>query len=212
MNSPTIQSNVTTIINGNLIVRGRTFFTVKDTLYNFRAVNVSFSGSGNLLGGYKYDHICADKRPFTYKFKGSQMLCPSLIQPNITSDRRLKNIGSENNSGLEKILQLKVKDYVFKKDETKTPQTGVIAQHLQKIFPNSVFSDEDGFLSIKLDEMFYAAINALKELDNKVVSLLKRAVKVESTISKLEKENIMLKNQVTDLTTRIEKIKSSRGL
>ena len=212
INSPSIQSNVTTIINGNLIVRGRTYFTSGDSLYNFYQ-QPSYKEEGvSILGGNKVNSACADGDPFTYRFHNTKFPCPSLIQPNTTSDRRLKYIGSKNNSGLEKILQLKVKDYIFKDDNTKTPQTGVIAQQLQKIFPNSVFSDEEGYLSIKLDEMFYAAINALKELDSKIVSLVKRTVKVESTISKLEKENILLKDQVTNLTTRIEKIKASRGL
>ena len=56
--------------------------------------------------------------------------------------------------------------------------------------------------------MFYAAINAIKELDRKIIALVNRTTKVETQISKLEKENILLKSQVDNLTTRINKLKA----
>ena len=48
------------------------------------------------------------------------------------SDRRLKYVGKESSAGLDKIRQLKVFNYTFKKDEKKTPHVGVIAQDLQR--------------------------------------------------------------------------------
>ena len=113
---------------------------------------------------------------------------------------------------MAEIIKLDVKNFVFKNDSKKTPQTGVIAQQLQKVFPNSVIEDEEGYLHIKLDEMFYAAINALKELDKKLITLVRKATKIETKISKLEKENIILKTQVEDLAQRVSKIKAQRGL
>ena len=83
-----------------------------------------------------------------------------------------------------------------------------MAQELQKVFPNSVFEDENGYLRIRWDEMFYAAINAIKELDKKIVSLVKRATKVETQITKLEKENVELKAQVESLAARVNKLKA----
>ena len=217
----------TTIINGNLIVRGRTFFTVGDYLYNFKRTNDGdYLGSGTKLNTdgkvveqdvicavnplkYTFGDVCKDK--FCTETTSSDVACPRVIY-NATSDRRLKNIGSKSKSGLAEISKLKVFNYIFKDDESKTPQVGVIAQDLQKIFPKSVMKNKDGFLSIKLDEMFYAAINAIKELDKKIVSLAKKLYKVETTISKLEKENTELKADVENLSIRVQKIKASRGL
>ena len=82
---------------------------------------------------------------------------------------------------------------------------GVIAQDLRKIFPNSVTKDENGYLNIRWDEMFYASINAIKELDKKIIALAKRATTVESQIAQLEDENNSLKLQVENLSARIEK-------
>ena len=55
-----------------------------------------------------------------------------------SSDRRLKNVGEVFTGGLNKIKQLKVYNYTFKEDENKTPRVGVIAQDLQKVFPDAV--------------------------------------------------------------------------
>ncbi len=106
------------------------------------------------------------------------------------SDRRLKNVGKENTDGLAKLRQLKIYNYTFKKDKDKTPQVGVIAQDLQKVFPNAVKKAADGFLRIRLEDMFYAVINAIKELDTRV--------------TRLEKENQMLKQQNKALELRLQ--------
>ena len=120
------------------------------------------------------------------------------------SDRRLKNVGEVFKAGLEEIKKLEVFHYTFKKDLNQTPRVGVMAQDLQKIFPDAVFKGEDGFLRIRMEDMFYALVNAIKELDrmltvqkdnmdvlakNNKVSY-KRLAKIEKRIAKLEKKEI----------------------
>ena len=102
------------------------------------------------------------------------------------SDRRLKYVGSESTSGLDKIRQLKVFNYTFKKDKKKVPHVGVIAQDLQKVFPNAVKKGVDGFLTIRMEDMFYAMINAIKELDLRYRAQEKRIDELEARIQKLE--------------------------
>ena len=102
------------------------------------------------------------------------------------SDRRLKYVGKENKAGLDKIRQLKVFNYTFKKDEKKTPHVGVIAQDLQKVFPDAVKKGVDGFLTIRMEDMFYAVINAIKELDSRVTKLEKENQELEARIERLE--------------------------
>ena len=104
----------------------------------------------------------------------------------IISDRRLKYVGTNNNDGLDKIKQLKIFNYTYKKDTTKTPHVGVIAQDLQKVFPNAVQKGKDGFLTIRMEDMFYAVINAIKELDAKYQAQEKRINELEKRIEKLE--------------------------
>ena len=113
------------------------------------------------------------------------------------SDRRLKNIQGANNDGLEKIKQLKVYNFTFKNDAKKLPHTGVIAQDLQKIFPNAVTKGEDGYLRIRWDEMFFSMVNSIKELAAKVTGL-------EDRLTKLEKENQELKARLTALENKLK--------
>ncbi len=63
-----------------------------------------------------------------------------------------------------------------------------MAQDLQKIFPDAVVKGEDGFLRIRLEDMFYAVINAVKELDNRTSAQEKKIKELEKRIEELEKK------------------------
>lgn len=219
INNPGVKSNTTTVINGNLIVRGRTIMTIGSKLWSFVEVDPKGSSAersmgyysnnnvGTILAGNQQDYtVCYDTKvntgPFPLKLKGGVCL------DSTSSDRRLKNIGTRSLAGLKELNQLKIYNYTFKNDKSKHSQLGVMAQDLQKVFPNSVFEGPDGYLRIRWDEMFFASINAIKELDRKIVSLVNRATKVETQIAKLEQENISLKTQVDALSVRVEKLKN----
>ncbi len=196
-NSGGSSSNTTTVINGNLIIRGRPYFTVGSTLYHF--TDKAAKGYGIKTGDptYKsYSGSYDDYNVFNqYGFV------------KITSDRRLKNIGSRFDGGIEELKALDVYNYNFKDDADKKPHVGVIAQYLQKVFPNAVAQGQDGYLRIRWDEMFYSTINAIKALDRKIVAIAERITKVETQISQLEKENDNLKSQVDAISARIQKLK-----
>lgn len=219
INNPGVKSNTTTVINGNLIVRGRTIMTIGSKLWSFVEVDPKGSSAersmgyysnnnvGTILAGNQQDYtVCYDTKvntgPFPLKLKGGVCL------DSTSSDRRLKNIGTRSIAGLKELNQLKIYDYTFKNDKSKHSQIGVMAQDLQKVFLNSVFEGPDGYLRIRWDEMFFASINAIKELDRKIVSLVNRATKVETQIARLEQENISLKTQVDALSVRVEKLKN----
>ena len=102
------------------------------------------------------------------------------------SDSRLKNITGDNTSGLNEILQLKVKNYTMKNDKTNEPLVGVIAQELQKVFPNSVSEGKDGYLRIKRDEIFYACVNAIKELHSLIDGIFTKIAALQDKFSNLE--------------------------
>ena len=121
----------------------------------------------------------------------------------------MKNVGEEITTGLEKIKELKIYNYTFKDDTEKTPRVGVIAQDLQKVFPNAVTKGEDGFLRIRWEDMFYSMVNAIKELDAKFEALVvkvQKAIDLEEEVKALRAENKELKKQFSDLEKRIEKL------
>ncbi len=125
-----------------------------------------------------------------------------------TSDRSLKNVGAKYMAGLDELKKLDFYHYTFKKDEAKTPMVGVMAQDLQKVFPDAVIKGEDGYLRIRLEDMFYAVINAVKELDNKISSIKTTMQFQQETIEKLQKENAELKEEIKDIENRIKKLEN----
>lgn len=137
----------------------------------------------------------------------------------VLSDRRLKNVGEKYTAGLDELKKLDFYNYTFKKDENKTPLVGVMAQDLQKVFPNAVIKGDDGYLRIRLEDMFYAVINAVKELDNKISSIIADVTDVratiksqQETIDKLQKENSELKEEISNIEKRIKKLERSKFL
>ena len=170
------------VINGNLIVKGG----IITTLWRYGGgdndnINLLARSGGQLEPEWNdtVAKLCGRYSDNGHgKFKS--------FSGNVISDRRLKYVGKESTSGLDKVRQLKVFNFTYKKDTTKTPHVGVIAQDLQKVFPNAVQKGEDGFLTIRMEDMFYAVINAIKELDAKYQAQEKRINELEKRIEKLE--------------------------
>ncbi|MDR1327631.1 MAG: hypothetical protein LBJ74_04415, partial [Heliobacteriaceae bacterium] len=88
------------------------------------------------------------------------------------------------------------------------------AQDLQKIFPDAVTKDEKGYLLIRMEDMFYALVNAVKELDAKVDSALSQgkilkqvqndmAVK-DAKIKALEAKNKELEKRIQKLEAKLK--------
>ena len=172
------------VINGNLIVKGGVISTLwtdgggdDDDINLYGKTSGQLEPFWNKAGTPDYVEKYSSNGHGKFKaFSGKREY----------SDRRLKYVGKDNNDGLAKIKQLKVFNYVYKKDTTKTPHVGVIAQDLQKVFPNAVQKGKDGFLTIRMEDMFYAVINAIKELDAKYQAQEKRINELEKRIEKLE--------------------------
>ncbi len=128
------------------------------------------------------------------------------VQWNNQSDERLKNISGDSTAGLKEINALEVKNYTYKADKEKTPHVGVIAQQLQKIFPNSVFEGDDGYLRIKTEEIFYAMVNSIKELCTKIQDLTAKITGLDKRITELEEQNKLLTEQNKAFEKRLEKL------
>ncbi len=125
------------------------------------------------------------------------------------SDERKKNISGDSTAGLKEINALEVKNYTYKDDKNNTPHVGVIAQQLQKVFPNSVIEGNDGFLRIKTEEIFYAMVNSIKELCSKLQDLTAKISGLDKRITELETQNKMLLEQNKAFEKRLEKLEKS---
>ena len=119
------------------------------------------------------------------------------------SDRRLKNVGKAFTGGLTELKKLDLFHFTYKKDKSNTPHVGVMAQDLQKVFPDAVTKGDDGFLRIRMEDMFYALVNAVKELAGMFD-------KQDDRIVQLEKENKQLQKTISDLEKRLEKLEKQK--
>ena len=117
---------------------------------------------------------------------------------NKTSDIRLKDVIGENLDAMDKIERLKVYNFTFKNDEDKVKHVGVMAQDLMKIFPDAVTKDDEGYFVIRHEDIFYAMVNALKEINARVVKIAEDVTANLKAIS----EN---KAQIVELQTRVDK-------
>lgn len=142
------------------------------------------------------------------------------------SDRRLKNIGSEYTDGLDKIREIKPYNYSLKKDKKNTPRVGALAQDVQKIFPNAVEKDSKGYFMLRQEDIFYAMVNSIQELekmvkwitnevktlvskvqriDDKLMALVKVNQESNSKIQALEAKNKELEARLAKLEKRLHK-------
>jgi hypothetical protein len=98
-----------------------------------------------------------------------------------TSDRRLKKNIVDNNEGLDKISQIRVRNFEYRLPEEvdaelkpqdaiqKTGiQLGVIAQELQEVCPDCVKEESTGVLSVDSDNVFWHMLNAIKQLNTRL--------------------------------------------
>ena len=118
-----------------------------------------------------------------------------------TSDIRIKKNVTDNNTGLDILKQIQVRNFEYKtEDEIKTDspeltdvvksavvhkegvQVGSIAQEIEKILPEVVRTDQHGVKSVNESPLTWYMINAIKELSAKNDAL---AAEVEQLKSQL---------------------------
>ena len=101
----------------------------------------------------------------------------------ITSDQRLKKNIVDNNTGLDIINQIQVRNFEYRLPEevTELPenqtvdkqgiQLGVIAQEFQQVLPDCVKTESTGVMNVNTDSLTWYMINAIKELTTRLTTL-----------------------------------------
>jgi len=80
------------------------------------------------------------------------------------SDENLKNITGTIQDGLSKVLSLRAAKFTWKDDDTNTPQVGLIAQDVQKVLPEVVKTNKDGYLGVSYTEIIPLLVAAIQDL------------------------------------------------
>jgi trimeric autotransporter adhesin len=85
------------------------------------------------------------------------------------SDIRLKDVDGPYQQGLASILKLETVRFHFKRGNPRNLPSnkevvGLIAQDVQKVFPEAISREKDGYLTLDTSPINFATINAIKEL------------------------------------------------
>jgi hypothetical protein len=102
------------------------------------------------------------------------------------SDERLKNIKGRFNSGLKAVMQLQPIRFQYKRDnalglQSEIEQVGFGAQALQKIIPEAVSKNANGYLMVNNDPILWTMLNAIKEQQNEITQLKQEVQKLRAT-------------------------------
>jgi hypothetical protein len=119
----------------------------------------------------------------------------------VPSDGRLKNIHGEYAKGIDDIIALNPVLFSYKNDNPKglpssEEYVGLVAQDVQKIFPEAVSEAKDGYLNFDMHPVNVALINAVKELNNKIESSKLENQKLKAEVDELKAlVNSLIANQ-----------------
>ncbi len=119
---------------------------------------------------------------------------------NQSSDRRLKQHIRIQKDALSKIKQLRGVSYEWKSPDKPGRQIGLIAQEVEKVYPEMVATREDGFKAVNYSVLVSSLVEAVKELDAKVASLEKQneALKAQ-VLSANAQEMAALKSEIASI-------------
>jgi len=118
------------------------------------------------------------------------------------SDVRFKDEIVPLENGLESILKIDAYKYFYKTEEfpkrnfSNKKQVGFLAQDLEKILPELVKTDDEGFKAVNYAQMTPVLLQGIKELNsvveqqaNVIETLAKKVLKLEALMSSDKKED-----------------------
>jgi hypothetical protein len=115
---------------------------------------------------------------FEVLFDGTTTIAGDL---NINSDARLKANIISLGATLSKLLQIDGKTYTMKKDANHKKKIGLLAQDIEKVFPELVTETND-IKSVNYQGLVPVLINAMKEQENKVQEQEERIKRLEKLL------------------------------
>lgn len=124
-----------------------------------------------------------------------------------SSDRRLKKDIKPIADALKKLDSIVGVRYFWIDPEQHNDgeQIGVIAQDVEKVFPQAVITGSDGYKSVSYMGLVGPVIQAIKELHTKFKALVTQVIGIDSRVEKLEKENAELKIRLAKIEKSLAK-------
>lgn len=104
----------------------------------------------------------------------------------VFSDERLKDIKGSYSRGLSAVMGLRPVRFSYKSDNplalpSNTENIGFSAQALQKVVPEAVTRNANGYLTMHSDPILWAMVNAIQEQQREIASLKAQVQKLRKT-------------------------------
>ena len=104
----------------------------------------------------------------------------------VFSDERLKHIRGNFGTGLKAVMQLNPIRYEYLKNNalglnSEGEHIGFGAQSLQKVIPEAVTKNSDGYLTVNNDPIIWTMLNAIKEQQKEIEHLKGQIQKLRAT-------------------------------
>ncbi|WP_413943349.1 tail fiber domain-containing protein [Bdellovibrio sp. HCB-162] len=175
---------------------------VNATDQSYLRVSVGDEGSDYFVVGYTIGGAPGGtfNNAFWVKADGNGWMAGTLTQ---ASDARLKKNVRPLENSLEKILRLDGVTYNWiDPRKPASTQMGLIAQDVEKEFPEVVANNMDGYKSIAYQNLVAPIISAIKELYTKVVGIDARVESLEKKNQVLETQNKELKEALCEMNPK----------
>jgi len=109
----------------------------------------------------------------------------------VFSDLRLKDLDGAYTRDLTDIAKLEPIQFHYKKNNplhlpSNTAEVGLVAQDVQKVFPEAITTGKGGYLEFNMSPVQFAMINAIKQLKTKNGS---QAVEISALRTRLDRED-----------------------
>ncbi len=127
---------------------------------------------------------------------------------NCTSDERLKTNIVTLNDSLDTIMQLRGVTYNFRSSPDSAPIAGFIAQEVQKILPDLVGKDVNGYLNLNKEGMIPYIVSAIQEQNGKLDQINKQLVDKGLQLDTLTADLKKLSGVVDDHEQRIDALEA----
>lgn len=152
-------------------------------------INVDFSldNTAFVIGNGWYDNnqgAYVRSNALEVLFDGTTTIAGDL---NINSDSRLKANIISLGATLSKLLQIDGKSYTMKKDANNKKKIGLLAQDIEKVFPELV-TETKNIKSVNYQGLVPVIINAMKEQQKQITQQQKEIDELKTMVIQLTKE------------------------
>jgi hypothetical protein len=127
--------------------------------------------TGTVAGDVILLNQYSGNRLYVTSFSGGVYLTSGATSWTANSDIRLKNINSYIENAVEKLSTLQTINFCYKDDKTNKQNLGLIAQEVEKIFPELIDKNGEDMLGVRYTELVPVLIKAIQELKAEIDEL-----------------------------------------